>query len=129
MAYPSVILDGSAPYGSYLLTFSGGTTAIADDLSINTPFAMAEDYTVNATPNRARWTQQRMTGQATLQSPSGTTARVQPGQTFSLTWDASLGSVTFVVIEVGYNANNEQTSMRKFPITFYNVINGITTVA
>lgn len=129
MAYPSVILDGSAPYGSVTLTFSGGTTAIADDFSIDQPYATAEDNTVNATPNRLRATRQRMTGSATLQSPSGTTARVAPGETFSITFDSGVGSKTFCVYTVGWTVNNEPTSMRKFPITFFEVINTITTVA
>lgn len=129
MAYPSIILDGSAPYGSVTLTFSGGTTAIADDFTVDQQYASAEDNTVNATPNRARWTRQRMTGSATLQSPSGTTARVAPGETFSVLFDSGVGSKTFVVISAGWNANNEQTSMRKFPISFAEVISSISTIA
>lgn len=126
---PSVIIDGAAPYGSVTLTFSSGAILIADSFNIDQPYSEATDNTVNATPNRARWTRQRITGTATLQSPSGTSGRPKPGETFSVLFDDNFGSVTFVVIDVPYSADNSETSMRKFTIGFREVISSITTVS
>lgn len=130
MPIPALIIDGAAPYGSVSLTFTGsGVTVIADNFDFQQPYTKAEDRTITGAPNRARWTKERGTGTAVLQSPTGTSGRCKPGDTFAVLFDDNYASMTFVVTGVPFSMSNEPGEIRKYTISFEQVISAITTVA
>lgn len=127
MAQPSIVLDGSMPYGSRVLTINA-VAYKANNIQISRPFTEAEDQGITGVPGRRRATLNRAELSAELQLATSATAFPIFGQTFTDTFDASVGAETFVLDPVPYDETNDPSQIRTVKITAKSVVNSITTV-
>ena len=127
MPAPRIVLDGSMPYGTRVLTINA-VSYKANDINIARPITTAEDNNIDGTPNRARYTAQRYQLTANLQLATSATARPAPGQTFSDTFDPTYGVETFVITEAPYVEDNEPGNIRTVAITAMQVVNKISVI-
>ena len=128
MPVPKIVLDGSMPYGSRILTINAVTYKV-NSLTIPRATATAEDNDEAGNPNRKRWTATRHVLTAELQLATGSTVYPQFGNTFSGTFDSNYGSENYVIVAADYEETNDPGAIRTVSITAEQVINTITTVA
>tara|TARA_R110000868_G_scaffold232900_1_gene486614 strand:- start:679 stop:1065 length:387 start_codon:yes stop_codon:yes gene_type:complete len=127
MAVPSVILDGTMPYGTGSAITINSVSYIITDEEITPEWAEAMDNAATGYPGRARYTKQRYKWSATLQLATSGTAFPPPGSTFTRTVQNEATAITFVVLETPYSATNAPGDIRTAKVTGRQVINSITT--
>ncbi len=128
MPAPTQITDGAAVYGTQVITISA-TTYIAEDIRIERPVLEAHDKTRLGLPKNSLYTTDLASGTMTLQAPAGTSGRPAFGATFTMTVDDQYGSETWVLMPLGYQADNNPTDLRKMPVSFRQVINSIAIIS
>lgn len=129
MAVPSIILDGTPPYGTKGTVTINGTAYIIEDEKLNPNWATAEDRTQTGNPNRKRWTKERYALELKLQLASSATPYPPPASTFTYAVKNEASPILFVVIETPEERNNEPGFIETVTIRCEQVINSITTVA
>jgi hypothetical protein len=133
MAAPSLVLDGSMPYGtpnSGSITIDG-TSYILENINISRGNSEAMSRNGIGKPNRQRFTADVPELTATLQLATSSTAYPEFGKTFTLTVDAAYGSETWIVLPQDFEATNSEGEIRTAPLKAKKALNpsDITTVA
>lgn len=129
MAAPSIVLDGSMPYGTFTVTINS-QPYILNNINIDRPETEAMDRTTIGKPQRQRWTADVATLTAEAQYPSSGTTVPIFGQTFTLTVDPAYPSELWMVLPQNYVATNGEGDIRVIPLRAKKVLNGsVTTVA
>lgn len=93
--------DGSVQYGSRTLQIpvTTGTTFVADSCEVNRPTNVIEQTDEIGEPSGQVIVDGFVTGSAQLQMQASVDAPVL-GEEFAVTWDATIGSETFIVSSV-----------------------------
>ncbi len=126
MAIPNQILDGTPAYGTTSITI-GANTYVLNKESMTLSWTSAENFTAAGLPNQKRWTKGRWQFSAELQLGSGATTYPVSGTTFTRTPPNETSAVTFVVLEMPYESDNQPGSIRVANMTAEQVIGSITT--
>ncbi|MFA7301868.1 MAG: hypothetical protein WC069_06180 [Candidatus Shapirobacteria bacterium] len=132
MAAPTIVLDGSAPYGTGSPISISGVTYILENINIDRGNSEANSRDGSGRPNRARYTADVPTMTADLQLATSSTAYPAFGATFTYTADnAAYGSETWIVLPQNFVATNGEGDIRIAPLRAKKAINptGVTTVA
>src|SRR5689334_15403512 len=107
--------DGSIPYASRVVTINS-VAYIAENISVKRPAVIIERRNELNEPSGWVGIADFITGTATLQMASTSTAQPPAGQTFSTTFDATIGAETFVITEI--DKSESQGDAKKFEVTF-----------
>jgi hypothetical protein len=126
MAIPNQILDGSPQYGTSNLTI-GGTTYICNNIACTMTWTSAENQTAAGLPYQKRWTRGRWQFSTELQIATSGTPYPVSGTTFSYQPPNETSALTFVVLEVPFNATNSPGEIRVINMTAEEARIGITT--
>jgi len=127
MAVPSVILDGTMPYGTGSAITINSVSYIMNNEVITPDWAEAKDNAGTGSPGRRRWTKQYYTWEAELQLATSGTAFPPPGSTFQRTPPNEASPVTFYVVQTPYNSSNQPSDIRVAKITAHEAKNSVTT--
>lgn len=127
MAIPSIILDGTPPFGTKGTITIGGTAYIIEDEKVTPKWDTGEDRKANGQPNRKRWTRDRYGLELKLQLASSATPYPAPGLVFTFQVKGEATTTNFVVIETPEERNNEASFIETVTIKCEEVIVGITT--
>lgn len=129
MPIPTIIQDGTQPYGTGSPITIGAVTYVVESENITPQQTTAEDFHADGTPNRKRWTKGRYNHDLTLQLATGSTTYPVAGQTYTRTPPNESSPVTFVVpYTVPYVATNSAGDIRTCQFTAESVVNSITLV-
>lgn len=107
--------DGTVQYASRVLTING-VAYVADNITVNRPTKKIERTNEIGEPSGSVGVAGFVTGSATLQKASSSTAEPQGGYTFAVTFDATIGAETFFVSSPGRTENKD--AELKFNVTF-----------
>jgi hypothetical protein len=107
--------DGTIPYGSRVLTINT-VTYIANNIRISRPTKVIRRTNELDEPTGSVGIKDFVTGSAELQLATSSTAEPPQGQTFAVTFDATIGSETFLIKDV--DRPEEKGSDKKVNITF-----------
>ena len=130
MPVPTIVLDGTQPYGSFTATIGGKGPFIFDSFAVDRPTTVAEDRDEMGGPQRWRATVGFDTATAVVQALGNVNDMPQFGGTIdALIVDGNYGAEQWCVMNVPVELSNDPSVIRKLNLTFRKVYNGITTVA
>ncbi|MEM6884780.1 MAG: hypothetical protein AAF571_07080 [Verrucomicrobiota bacterium] len=112
--------DGSIPYGSRVITINL-VTYVADNIEVQRPTKEILRTDEVDEPSGAVTYADFVTGSATLQMATSSTAMPPLGQTFTETFDTTVGSETFIIKNVSQPF--EKGGERKVSIEFRKAYN------
>lgn len=107
--------DGTVQYGSRVLTINA-IAYVADNITVNRPTKEIDRTNEIGEPSGSVGVAGFVTGSATLQLASGSTAEPQGGNTFAVTFDATIGAETFYITSPGRSEG--QATEKKINVTF-----------
>ena len=107
--------DGTIPYGSRVLSIAA-VSYVADNIEVQRPSKTIERTNEIDEPSGQVSYAGFVTGTATLQLATTSTAQPAAGAEFSATFDSGIGSETFYVTDVGRSESKE--SEKKVNISF-----------
>ena len=112
--------DGSIPFGSVTLTINS-VAYIAENVVVNRPTQTIQRRNAVNEPSGSVGVADFITGSATLQKASSSTALPIPGLSFSYTEDATVGAETFKISSV--SQPKSQGDAVKFNVEFVKIYN------
>lgn len=107
--------DGTVQYASRVLTIAS-VPFVADNISVNRPSKSIKRTNELGEPSGSVGVADFVEGSATLQLATGSVAEPQAGQTFTITFDATIGSETFYIMSPG--RVEQKDSEKKINVTF-----------
>ena len=122
MAQTKQVLDGTMPVGSRAITINGVVYKL-NKLTVTPAAERGSDNNPDGSPNRVRSVQGVKNWSAECQLATASTGRPKPGDTFTATYDSTIGSETYVVELVPHEEDNSPTGIRVLNISGWVALN------